>query len=123
MLLKCLPSGDNAQTRVNPDIPFFLCAPLVEDAIAGYPLNHLDTIMLENTHTDTYTRAHNFYPHYVQLSSCLQVLFIRKAAGLGNKPKKIINVSINASKETCVANGFSETIGSEGVTLHSIDVA
>lgn len=57
----------------------------------------------------------NFFPHYVQLSSCLQVLFIRKAAGLGNKPKS--NVSINASKETCVANGFSETIGSEGVTL------
>ena len=56
-----------------------------------------------------------FFPHYVQLSSCLQVLFIRKAACLGNKPKN--NVSINASKETCVANGFSETIGSERVTL------
>ena len=78
--------------RVNPDIPFFLCAPLVEDAIAGYPFNHLDTIMLENTHTHTHTHAHahNFYPHYVQLSSCLQVLFIRKAAGLGNKPEKIM---------------------------------
>ena len=64
---------------------FFLCAPLVEDAIAGHPLNHLDTIMLQKKKT-----THNFYPHYAQLSSCLQVLFIRKAAGLGNKPKKIM---------------------------------
>lgn len=33
------------------------------------------------------------------------------------KQTKENNVSINASKETCVANGFSETVGSEGVTL------
>lgn len=40
----------------------------------------------------------------------------KKGSRTGKRTKEN-NVSINASKETCVANGFSETIGSEGVTL------
>ena len=89
---------------------FFLCAPLVEDAIAGHPFNHLDTIMLEKK-TNT------------QLLSPLcavKFLFasvIYKEGSRTGKQTKENNVSINASKETCVANGFSETIGSEGVTF------
>ena len=43
---------------------------------------------------------------------------IYKEGSRTGKQTKENNVSINASKETCVANGFSETIGSEGVTLH-----
>lgn len=91
---------------------FFLCAPLVEDAIAGHPLNHLDTIMLQKKKNNT------------QLLSPLcavKFLFasvIYKEGSRTGKQTKENNVSINASKETCVANGFSETIGSEGVTLH-----
>ena len=42
---------------------------------------------------------------------------IYKEGSRTGKQTKENNVSINASKETCVANGFSETIGSEGVTL------
>lgn len=42
---------------------------------------------------------------------------IYKKGSRTGKQTKENNVSINASKETCVANGFSETIGSEGVTL------
>ena len=90
---------------------FFLCAPLVEDAIAGHPLNHLDTIMLQKKKNNTQL-----------LSPLCAVKFlvasvIYKEGSRTGKQTKENNVSINASKETCVANGFSETIGSEGVTL------
>lgn len=89
---------------------FFLCAPLVGDAIAGHPLNHLDTIMLEKKK-----------PTQLLSPLCaVKFLFasvIYKEGSRTGKQTKENNVSINASKETCVANGFSETIGSEGVTL------
>ena len=109
--------------RVNPDIPFFLCAPLVEDAIAGYPFNHLDTIMLENTHTHTHTRTRTQLLSPLRAVKFLFASAIYKEGSRTGKQTREDNVSINASKETCVANGFSETIGSEGVTLHSIDLA
>lgn len=56
-----------------------------------------------------------FFPLYT-----VKLLFERVVYMKGSKTEKQTkenNVSINAPEETCVANGFSEAIGSEGVTF------
>lgn len=110
MLLKCLPSGHNAQMRVNPDTTFFSLCP------TGWGCN-----CWSSSQPSGHYNAGKKKPTQLLSPLCaVKFLFasvIYKEGSRTGKQTKENNVSINASKETCVANGFSETIGSEGVTL------
>lgn len=87
---------------------FYHCTPLVERTVASHHLRHLVAKILQNC-------KQIFSPlHAVKF---LFASVIYKESSRTGKQTKENNVSINASKETCVANGFSETVGSEGVTL------
>lgn len=87
---------------------FYRCASLVKCKISDHRLSHLVAIMLQKP-------RQLFAPLCAVKFSFASVIY-KKGSRTGKQTKEN-NVSINALKGTCVVNGFSETIGSEGVTL------